>query len=490
MVANHCRHVSSETALLALLAVALGSAVAWATDRREPRQPNVGDGVTSDIDASLFFDTLDADADGEIERGELESYVGGAIGGQVLDSSEEINAGVASIFASVDLDADAQLTVTDMRQYWTMLGSLLSVVEVGAWVEHAVQMPQNVAHLFLEMSVSGYDFAELARDTSESGALRTEVGVRTQRQRNALARAMRMRLTGIGRVPTSVLPLIARSPPKCTSVHLAWTTANGGGFPTHKYLVERRTTTPWRRGVHDAAHYSGCSSCVNEINAAWKIVANGYFHEFIDEGLLPGIGYDYRITAWNAIGRGDFATAHLPIMVRTPCKASEYLGAWTRFHAIKVARCSLIIIALVTFAVLVWNEAQRIFARLSFRLAPVLKQRGPNILTPGWCMQVTHRQCGALPRTASTHSKRATSSVVAIDSGGRGSVFTCSCESTSSCSICQNAFVTCLRSRHYCCICAIAFCKMCGTVRHSPMITCPVGSKCCCSRCSRDQIQI
>lgn len=57
MVANHCRHVSSETALLALLAVALGSAVAWATDRREPRQPNVGDGVTSDIDASLFFDT-------------------------------------------------------------------------------------------------------------------------------------------------------------------------------------------------------------------------------------------------------------------------------------------------------------------------------------------------------------------------------------------------------------------------------------------------
>ena len=31
----------------------------------------------------------------------LESYVGGAIGGHVLDSSEEIDAGIASIFANV-----------------------------------------------------------------------------------------------------------------------------------------------------------------------------------------------------------------------------------------------------------------------------------------------------------------------------------------------------------------------------------------------------
>lgn len=62
-----------------------------------------GDGATSELGASLFFDSLDTDADGQIEREELESYVGGAIGGHVLDSAEEIDAGIASIFASVNI---------------------------------------------------------------------------------------------------------------------------------------------------------------------------------------------------------------------------------------------------------------------------------------------------------------------------------------------------------------------------------------------------
>ena len=167
----------------------------------------VGDGATSEVDASLFFDSLDADADGQIERDELESYVGGSIGGHVLDSDEEIEQGVASIFASADADSDAQLSATDMRAYWTQLGSLLSVREVAAWVEHAVQLPRDVSVRFTEAAVSGYDFAELARDASERGALKTEVGVRTQRQRTMLARAMRMRLTGVGAAPQSAAPL-------------------------------------------------------------------------------------------------------------------------------------------------------------------------------------------------------------------------------------------------------------------------------------------
>jgi len=254
----------------------------------------------------------------------LESYVGGAIGGHVLDSSEEIDAGIASIFANADLDADAQLSPADMRHYWTKLGSLLSVAEVGEWVEHAVQLPRDVARLFLDSSVSGYDFAELARDTSESGALRKEVGVRTQRQRNTLARAMRMRLTGVGRPPNISAPLVALGTPKCTSVHLAWAVADGGGFPTHKYRLERHTrTNSQSTGTQDLLQRTGPILWANAHDGQWSLVADGYFHDFIDEHLLPGISYDYRVAAWNAIGRSAFETVHFPTDTRSPCNMLE-----------------------------------------------------------------------------------------------------------------------------------------------------------------------
>ena len=71
------------------------------------------------------------------------AHAAGAIGGHVLDSAAEIADGVASIFENADADADAQLSATDMRAYWKALGSLLSVREVAAWVEHAVQLPRD-----------------------------------------------------------------------------------------------------------------------------------------------------------------------------------------------------------------------------------------------------------------------------------------------------------------------------------------------------------
>mmetsp|Transcript_25338 Transcript_25338/g.79043 ORF Transcript_25338/g.79043 Transcript_25338/m.79043 type:complete len:391 (-) Transcript_25338:338-1510(-) len=378
-----------------------------------------------------------------------------------------------------------------MRQYWTMLGSLLSTVEVGAWVEHAVQMPRDVAQLFLETSVSGYDFAELAHDTSESGALKTEVGVRTQRQRNTLARAMRMRLTGVGRVPTSASPLTALGPPKCTSVHLAWTKADGGGFPIHKYLVERRATASQQPGVLDATH-SGCSSCTSDFDAAWKIVASGHFHEFLDESLLPGIDYDYRVAAWNAIGRGDFATAHVPITARTSCNASEYLGTWAIFHATKVFHSSLTInqLAVVSLAVsvailmIVYNRAQPIdFHVLSRVLARhSILRRCISSFVP--------KKVARCPGEAQLCMVAASKRPWPPGLSATEPAILCHGELTSVCSTCEKPFITCLRSRHYCYICAISFCKMCGTVRHSHMITCPVGSRCCCSRCAHDAVQV
>jgi len=512
-------------------ASALGAVVAWIASNRESKSDGVGvgDGATSEIDASLFFETLDVDADGQIERDELESYVGGAIGGHVLDSFEEIDAGVASIFASADLDADAQLSAADMREYWTMLGSLLSVVEVGAWVEHAAQLPHDVAQLFVDTSVSGYDFAELARDTTESGALKTEVGVRTQRQRNTLARAMRMRLTGVGRTPTSSLPLIALGSPKCTSVHLAWATADGGGFPTHKYLVERRATTSRHPGHNAAHHPSSTLHGTSRDDRAWTIVADGYFHEFIDEDLVPGIGYDYRIAAWNAIGRGNYVVAHLPVTVRAPCQPFEYLGAWALPPIAKLVHSGLVVARFAVTALVFFfavlrlvnygarpNEFHPIFLTLSaffgviFRYTPftcdlLLLVNTALSTKPIAIHQVTHHPGESSPLLLDTAALKDTlppemslpahcaSQRVFFDSNTLTSPSSTTrnekpnYRKTALCSSCRRPFITGFRSRHYCYVCAASFCRQCGIVKHSHMITCPVGSKCCCARCLHDQ---
>ena len=55
------------------------------------------------------------------------------------------------------------------------------------------------------------------------------------------------------------------------------------------------------------------------------------------------------------------------------------------------------------------------------------------------------------------------------------------------CSSCRKPFITGFRSRHYCYVCATSFCRRCGVVKHSHMVTCPVGSKCCCAKCLHDQ---
>ena len=61
---------------------------------------------------------------------------------------------------------------------------------------------------------------------------------------------------------------------------------------------------------------------------------------------------------------------------------------------------------------------------------------------------------------------------------------------SATCSQCNKPFITGFRSRHYCYVCASSFCKRCGVVRHSHLVTCPVGSKCCCARCAHDQLAL
>ena len=484
------------------------AAYAVATSRHPSDAAGVGDGATSDAEASLFFDSLDSDADGQIERDELESYVGGAIGGHVLDSAAEIADGVASIFENADADADAQLSATDMRAYWKALGSLLSVREVAAWVEHAVQLPRDIADKFVDAGVSGYDFAELARDASERGALKTEVGVRTQRQRATLARAMRMRLTGVGDPPASPAPLSILGGAKCTSAHLAWTAADGGGFPTHKYVLERRAK---REGT------------------AWEVVSDGYVHEFRDERLRPGVGYDYRVAAWNAIGRGPYATASASSAQREACDPLEYVGAMALAPLFSLLRSAVFLGQLLLSGIVLFLAALRLvdagagdadyhpvfralwtlcrvvtdyvpFARDLLLLVdpalgrvevPELRERR----TPG---ESDHALVGTSPATlppemsaparrASSLNRRSRSPPLTRSSSAGSLGDDRERPSDAACSQCGKPFITGYRTRHYCYVCAASFCKRCGVVKHSNMVTCPVGAKCACARCAHDQ---
>lgn len=386
---------------------------------------HIGDGATSERDAKVLFEFLDTDADGQVEESELFAFVGDAIGGHVLDSTEEIEAGVASILDAADRNDDSRLSTAETREFWKRLGSLLSVEEVAAWVEHSVQLPAAVARQFREASVTGYDFAELVRDgLSEDGALARAVGVHNDMHRRALVRAMRMRLTGVGRQPTSPAPLVILGKPKCTQVRLAWSHSDGGGFPTHKFVVERR-----RLDVEDGQRPSllgmlfripmiclkfpltiiyrfqggawGTASKMIENQKPldkWTIVWDDYSHEFSDNKLVPTAAYDYRIAAWNAIGRSAYATRRID--VRRGCEASVDSYPWALASlaaaatALYTALELILSAAIVSLAILKLTAASAdyppVFAKLWNAICSILDTSLGRQLFPAFIFEVSH----------------------------------------------------------------------------------------------------
>ena len=82
-------------------------------------------------------------------------------GGAALDEASEIEAGVTNMLRAADRHADGSLSRSDLQAYWESLGALLSTAEVAAWVEHALQLPSEIAELFLANSVTGFDFSEV-----------------------------------------------------------------------------------------------------------------------------------------------------------------------------------------------------------------------------------------------------------------------------------------------------------------------------------------
>ena len=77
---------------------------------------------------------------------------------------------------------------------------------------------------------------------------------------------------------------------------------------------------------------------LKDANARWVDVADGYFHEFLDEDLRPGVDYEYRVAGWNVIGRSPYAQAVFAADARLVCEPLDYLGAFAFAPLARAAR--------------------------------------------------------------------------------------------------------------------------------------------------------
>ena len=60
----------------------------------------LGDFRSSEASSSEFFDQLDTDRDGQVERDEIREFLGEDIGGRSLDDAQEIERGLSSTLAA------------------------------------------------------------------------------------------------------------------------------------------------------------------------------------------------------------------------------------------------------------------------------------------------------------------------------------------------------------------------------------------------------
>ena len=197
----------------------------------------IGDMHRSDSSTSRFFQSIDSDGDGILEKPEMESFVRETIGGSAFDTSDEVEAGVDQVLEQLDRDRDDGLDKNDVLAYWMQLESLLTAEEVSEWVVHAVQLPESVGDLFLENLVTGYDFPELVDHDGE--VIETELGIEKASHRKKILRHINARMLGIGSVP-STPQNFRHTLESCSTVSLMWTRSTAKGFPVHSYRVQRR----------------------------------------------------------------------------------------------------------------------------------------------------------------------------------------------------------------------------------------------------------
>lgn len=184
------------------------------------------------------------------------------------------------------------------------LASLLTVEEVALWATHSMHMPADVVQVFMNHSVTGFDFPELIENNGE--LIETELGVTRRNLKKRLLRGMIMRFTGMGKLPQAPGKLnVVQS--GCNQIQVQWDRVGSNGFPVHKYLVQRLQL--------DSAQTGAMSSKTNK----WETVYEDTGDHFIDSfavgsasasNTVGALYRTYRLSAWNVIGRSEYVTVY------------------------------------------------------------------------------------------------------------------------------------------------------------------------------------
>uniref|UniRef100_A0A7S1VXY7 EF-hand domain-containing protein n=1 Tax=Skeletonema marinoi TaxID=267567 RepID=A0A7S1VXY7_9STRA len=269
--------------------------------------PQLGDGQRSMEASGLFFDSIDKDGDGQIEPEEVAMFLKNQIG--ELETQQAVDSEVVTVMARLDQNHDNGLGMADMHEYWMQLETLLTAEEVAEWIVYAVQLPGSVGKMFLEHSVTGYDFPEIVENGGK--ILSDDLGISKSSFRNKIVRQMQARMLGIGGNPEmpSKFDFKLQS---CNAVSLSWERATGRVFPVHSYRIQRRginlfgNTQAIENGGTTANGHGVYYSAAIGSNSDWKTIYVGNDLEFVDSSLETGHNYMYRIQAWNSVGKSGW----------------------------------------------------------------------------------------------------------------------------------------------------------------------------------------
>ncbi len=143
-------------------------------------------------DSKNFFDGVDNDKDGAIEVHELKAFVRNSLGGESYDSEFEINQGVSEALKS--FGGNEKISMMDLQAYLNSLENVMSVVEVGEWLEHALLLPQ-FAPVFRQHGITGIDFPLLL----SGNTLADDFGISSKLFQQKISRAIKMKILGIGK---------------------------------------------------------------------------------------------------------------------------------------------------------------------------------------------------------------------------------------------------------------------------------------------------
>lgn len=325
----------------------------------------IGDEHRSETSSKQFFNNIDKDRDGKLGQSELSQFLMTHIGGLTLDTDIEAQTEAEAILDKLDHNKDSSLDTKDVFRYWKSLDSLLTVDEVAEWVVHSVQLPHEIGEIFRNNHVTGYDFPELVDNGGK--ALKEELNIEKAIFRKKIVRLVNARMLGIGSRPEKPSGVQIHLE-GCSTAILTWTKSKAGGFPVHKFRVQRRRLSsdhddlPFGnhssktmaqkkciRNNYDEPNYQEdsngniistdiskggqndieqsddgdgltCSSNYEKNILEWQDVFDKSMPEFHDFSLRRGHGgYQYRIQAWNAVGKSEWVLVQFKDWTRRKC---------------------------------------------------------------------------------------------------------------------------------------------------------------------------